>query len=179
MKTLAFLAAAFLFAQPAFAEPKVSEAELMKNLTDLSVCMQINFGGMNKLGEIIREMIAGGDKSLLEDERHTLEKAMADHNNFQVFLGAESFMGAALVNHLMDDYGHTMDDLNTKLKDTVETTYAEMETLFKDVKEYDEFNNVFIPKLNHCTTVIQQLGDVLEQLKDSDKPLEKGKDASI
>lgn len=181
MKGIAAFFAALLVAAPVFAKTKVPEPELMKGLTDLAVCMQINFGGINKLSEII-QTLASSDLNLLEDERHTLQKALADHNNLKVFLGAESFMGAAIVSHLVEDYGRSMDELNAALKEAVEATHDEMEDLLKDTKEYDEFNNLFIPKLNRCTTVIEQVGNLVGKLKeekDSDKPIEKGKDATI
>lgn len=181
MKGIAAFLAALLLAAPVFAKTKVPEAELMKGLIDLSVCMQTNLGAINKLGQIIQSM-ASSDTNLLEDERHNLEKAMADHNNLKVFLGAESFMGAAIVSHLVDDYAHTLDDLNVSLKEVVHTTHEEMDDLLKDVKDYDEFNVLFIPKLNHCTTVIEQIGNLIDQLKEEkspDKPLEKEKGATI
>jgi hypothetical protein len=65
----------------------------------------------------------------------------------------------------MEDYDHTVEGLNTALKPFVEGTDNNMTELLKDITEFDEFNRVFVPKMDMCATTVENIGKEAENMQ--------------
>lgn len=176
MKILAPLVGLVLLAMPSILkaeETKLPEEFLMTSVAKITTCLRAQAVGMVKLATMGKELQADepGD-TIAEDHKQTLLKIISTIEDLRDVMNMEKLVGRHMVGLLMTDYKHTADDLEKSLSPIATKTDESMKELLKDAKDLDEFNQVFIPKMNSCTEAMENIGKTAEKFNNG---LEKQK----
>lgn len=165
------LGALIAVAQPVQAQEmklldKVPEEYLMKILSTVAVCIRADVNGSIKLLKIVKSM-REDNPNMAEDDTKIIGSAISDINNINHVMEAETTIGVAVANTLMETYHHSEENLEAIIDPIAKSSDDGMEDLLKDVKTYEEFTNIFVPKMNKCSDMLHQMGRDVENFMEN------------
>lgn len=146
------------------AETPIPEDFLMMGVSKLTVCIRAENIALAKLNAIARQMKADEPGSFMaEDHKKTYLQVISAIENLGDITSMQKEMGKYLIMVLIQNHNYTLEDINKSMASIVSRTDTGMNELLKDVTEFDELNRLFVPKMEACTSNIEEMANQMKK----------------